>query len=151
MKVAKKHNKKATAIIIAALTLTTIILLWSLYVGISNWHPPQYFPLNDPQGEYTVIKTNEHYSLIYKTKADNIKTILCDTNMIGLKTNCRIKTIKEFIIDIANSPVSLDEFVNEKVLVTGNFIYTNKQCIQKNCKTSAEYAGLNIKKITKMN
>lgn len=116
----------------------TVICL-SIFVGWFIWEiatdePPQFFPLNNPQGEYRITKkcpggqgwvekpqlSDNGYCLEYKGPDVFLNDNHGNTNY--------------FSITIGKSPIDLEAYVDKRVKnIKGKYTSSSKQCIQNKC------------------
>lgn len=105
------------------------LVFFSIVLFYFYFIPPQeviLFPLDDPQGTYTITYRYKQYALGY----EGSKSALSHT---------------AYILD---SPIDLKPHINKKVIITGNFISSDKQCIMKQCtQLSTKWLGIRIKTI----
>lgn len=111
-----------------------ILLILALFIilAVGGWvffgeDNPQFFPLNNKNETYEVIKSTEGiYSIIYSGKSDY-----------------RINSAT-----IAKSPINLDPFIGKKVSLSGRFARTTTQCIADVCNNiGGPFVGLYIDSI----
>lgn len=122
---------------IVLMVLFSIFILGALFIwGIVNEPPPEFFPLDNSQARYTIIKSSTlfqgwvegspsaqydleaRYYLEYRGEG-----VFNDEN----NTNF-------FRITIGKSKIDLSPFINKNVLITkGKFVSSSKQCIVDDC------------------
>lgn len=126
------------------LAISVVAILFTCYVGWSLTHeqPPDFFPFDDQEATYTITKRNGTYSLIYDSKGDKNSVYVCDQT--SGSTNCRTEVNRHIEVMIGNSPIELESLVDESVRITGDFGYSNKQCIAEKCIETGNWAVLNI-------
>ncbi len=112
-----------------------VVGTWFLTNALLPHRVPQLFPLNDPEGTYTIERAfmpgqstrrpqtpadGDYYRLAYQ----------------GRKIMRRTDAGTGYLaVQIASSPVDPARYLGEKVRVTGRFVYAAHQCIQTQCLT----------------
>ena len=108
-------------------------------------HAPQIFSLSDPKAKYVVTKNGNFYNLRYNSTSDKNKSYSCSWE--GNQKTCQWLLNNNMQAFIASSKESLEPFVNKSVKLKGEFIYSNKQCIQDNCQDLGNSVAVRIDSI----
>lgn len=106
-------------IIIMAFILIGVLVILSVFFMKSKSTPPQIpYPIDDPNVEYLISKKNEKFVIKY------------------------LVNFKEYIVYVGNSNVDLEQYLNKKVIIQGEYpkkdedifkFESNTQCIQGKC------------------
>lgn len=133
--------------------IVLLVLLGAIFVGagifleiLEESHPPLIFPFNDSFATYTIIKdpTSNLYHIVYDTTKDKEKLGTCDEPIDGL-ARCWVEGDFHNEVVIGSSPVDLSSFIDKRVEVIGEFVYTTRQCIVDMCRSvGSEKVGLKI-------
>ncbi len=156
----KSKNKiyERRAKIFLAVSLSLIIFFVGFLIWIFNYREsaPQLFPLNDNQAMYTIKKDGDFYSVFYKTLSDKNKFETCPANTIidFINKNCTTEINGEIGVSIGKSLVDLERFIGKNIRLSGNFEFSDKQCVLKKCilfsPTQSSRLTLNINKISEI-
>lgn len=95
--------------------------------------PPQFFPLNNPDGDYMVTKgcpNGQGWNRLSAGGVDNYCIEYQGTGVFGYKND-----VEAFYrITVGKSQVGLEQYVGRKVKnISGEFSPTSQQCIQTKC------------------
>ncbi len=131
-----------------------VCLLISCYIAIVAYNiffekPPQLFPINSAQATYT-IAILDHQDTLKKQK---LYYLTYDTISKGKDQPCRNmyknngETHCYHEVMIGKSKRDLRPFLNREIIIDGNFVYGNKQCIARKCTDIGSYIVFNIDEI----
>lgn len=126
------------------ITISIFMICFIGYIGwsLSHEQPPNFFPFDDPEATYAITKRNDKYSLVYDSKGDKNSVYICD-QMSGT-TNCRTEVNRNIEVMIGTSSRELESLIGKPVVVTGDFVYSNQQCIAEKCIEIGNWAVLDI-------
>ncbi|NTU74302.1 hypothetical protein HGB07_09280 [Candidatus Roizmanbacteria bacterium] len=135
-------------IIFTFLVLAFIVFVFS---GLILWNilhekPPQFFPFDDKEASYTILKEHGRYLVEYITTSDRNRSYVCSYSPSGKKT-CGYEDDKNVTVIIVSSKIDLAPFVNKKVILTGEFVNAVKQCIAGTCSNIGNWVGVKITSI----
>ncbi|MBI2327509.1 hypothetical protein HYU92_04280 [Candidatus Curtissbacteria bacterium] len=122
---------------------------WFIYAIVTD-APPSFFPLDNPQGEYTITK-------VCPAGQGNIEQVVSPGNAYCVEyrgnevfTGDSNTKSTFFRITIGNSKVDLEPYVGKEVKnIKGKYVGSSKQCIQNNCvDIGGPFVVLNIDSLT---
>lgn len=146
-------NKKVVWFLLVP-SVILLILFIGLQIAIYTDKPPTFFPVQNPEGSYTVLKSHVG-NLSCKDIVTNAQAYTQAENELFVikykgpgvfqgafdKTDC-------IYVYIGKSPLKLDQYVGREVNVNGEFRTSDKQCIEKSCsRIGTRFVVFNIKSI----
>lgn len=140
-----KRKQKYFLLLISIISFIAIGFIGNIILSLFYEKPPQFIPFDDPDATYTITKRGENYMLKYESTGDMNSHQVCDR--INGKTQCRVEVDREIEAMIGNSEIPLDELVGKPLKVTGEFVYSDQQCIAGECHYIGGWAVLNIESI----
>ena len=129
----KNMSKKILGL---ALISVVFFIAWFIWYGFIKDQTPQFFPFNELQGEYSIVKDNDIFMVRYKGPNS--------FSGISHETDNSISVI------VGETNYDLNRYLNKKVFLTkGNFKgHFTKQCIANNCKDiGGPYAAVVIEEM----
>ena len=121
-----------------ALILVVFFIAWFIWYGFIKDQTPQFFPFNELQGEYSIVRTSDNGIFMVKYKGPN-EFLGINKDMDGA-----------IFVIVGKTDYDLNRYLGKKVILTkgnfkGNF---TKQCIANNCKNiGGPYAAAVIEKM----
>ncbi len=139
------HIKKILLILFSIVLFFIGWFAWLIYTD----EPPQFFPLNNPEGEYKISKkcpggqgwgeningSNNLYCVEYRGSGVFMDEESGNTHF--------------FRVTVGKSKIDLDPYIEKKIkVIEGQFVSSSKQCILDNCSDiGGPYVVLNINNI----
>lgn len=155
MKLTKQFGAKKTTLtkemkthFMAAGVISCILLGFMTYTicALVDEKPPKFFPFDDPQATYRVTKHGDNYMLRYQSTGDMNTRDVCDTH--NGKTSCSTEVANDLETMIGNSDIELEPLLGKPVVVDGEFVYDDEQCIAGMCHHIGGWAVLNLTNIS---
>ncbi len=97
---------------------------------------PNFFPFDDKDATYTIVKNEEYFFVHYKSSSDRNKFIDC-TKRNG-KPVCKELVRNDETIMVGSSVADLSKYIGKNIIITGNFDSARKQCMKDKC---IDFAG----------
>ncbi len=117
----KKHTVKPVVTTIAGIIVVGFVIFfgWFIWYWFFRDQTPQFFPINEPNGDYRIIK--EPY---FQVQYTGPKTLEITPNGIGSVT-----------VMVGESTVDLSQYIGKKVILTKGKFYSGftTQCILRKC------------------
>lgn len=135
----KKYEKRAKRFLLLVLILIVGFAIWLLNYKDKA---PVLFPLDDSKATYTIEKSDNFYSIHYRSTSDKNKSYSCPTKGFYLffdRSKCKEKIDNDMGVYIGNSNVDLASFNGKNVKISGRFIYSDKQCTLSKCINFSKY------------
>ncbi len=109
--------------LIIGLILIALFIAWFVWDGFIREKTPQFFPFNELQGDYSIIKSSDSGIFMIKYKGPNSFTGLNQDNDGSIS------------VIIGRTNYDLNQYLGKKVILTkGNFKSGfTKQCVVSNC------------------
>ncbi len=120
-------------IVISLLLIVGGFLAWFIWLIVTD-KPPSFFPLNNSSAEYTVSKKCSHGQGWNEDDETQDKGFCIEYKGNNVFMNDSSGNTNFFRITVGKSKIDLEPFVGKEVKnVKGNFVTSNKQCINNRC------------------
>lgn len=117
--------------------------------GIFTDEPPQFFPLNSPQGTYVITKNCSSQGWEESTKS-KMHTYCVNYSGSGVFMNKEHGNKNFFSVMVGKSTIDLKEFEDKSIAsIQGRFVSSSKQCILNQCtEIGGPFVVLNITRVS---
>ena len=124
------------------------IILFVVFLLTYKEPPPQLFPLDDKGAIYVITKEDNFYLISYLSSSDRNKYTNC-TYEGFFKPICKDIVENNITGFIASSSKDLTPYLGKNVILSGEFVFADKQCIAGVCKLDGtrNFVGLEIQDI----
>jgi hypothetical protein len=144
--------KRSLSSVLLALLLGIFLFFGWFVWAVFTDEPPQFFPLNNSQASYTIVKSSkvvQGWSEKEQTGYSNLPEPRYYVEYRGDGVFADDFNNNFFRVTVGKSKVDLEPFISKNVLITqGKFVSSSKQCIVNQCiDIYGPYVVLNIDKL----